>query len=246
MLKKLITLIIFFLLASSSNAENFFRKNYVYATPSCESPSGIRWWIDGPNNKLLFVNLNMSNSQIETFPVIKLTYNIPELPKGDFAFQYGPNSYEILTFYNDETMRIKTAVWNQAMSIQDYHISKSEVVGSWVSCANNYAANLISSKYAEYVKTTQAASSEKKENKSPSFTKSEIAQFKKDCANIVARHNAALDTCAPAANQDNCMKIKRQIIKNDFKINDYEQMAGVAVVCTELGFPLSLTEWIFN
>jgi hypothetical protein len=155
MVNKLLSLILLFLAISASHAEDFFRKNYVYAVPNCENPSVIRWWIDGPNNKLLLVNLNVSNLQIETFPVLKLLFNDTNLPKGDFAFQYSANSHEILTFYNDGTMRIKEANWNGVLSIVDYHVSKTNLVAPWITCTNNYASKLISSKYVEYSKTAK-------------------------------------------------------------------------------------------
>ena len=157
---KIFLFLIFVTSSLCSHAEDFFRKNYVYAFPSCEKPSAIRWWIDGEKNQLLLVNLNMSNLQIERFPVLKLMYGSnANLPKGDFAFKYSDNSHEILTFYTDGTMRIKEANWNGNMTISDYHFSKQDIVGTWITCTKNYASNLISQKYAEYLNSSRSAKS---------------------------------------------------------------------------------------
>ncbi len=133
-------------------AEDFFRKNYVYAVPTCENPSFIRWWIDGSNNKLLLVNLDISKSQIETFPVIQLISSSEFLQKGDLGFKYSENSHEIITFYNNNTLRIKNATWNGNQQVIDYQLAREKYVSFWVTCSNNYAANLISEKYTEYMR----------------------------------------------------------------------------------------------
>ena len=88
----------------------------------------------------------------------------------------------------------------------------------------------------------EAAEVEKQKNQ-PKLTKAEIAEIKKICQVIVDKNSSAEDACASAGDIDRCIKIKRNKILTDLKVNDLERKIGILTICGSLGFPLSVLSW---
>jgi len=154
--------------------------------------------------------------------------------------QTGENKYEIYpSLRNDDPLAIRKPYPLNLWSIY----TKQKYPFGGCPTENDYkqiVQSMNNQKKQEEVKNAQEA--EKQKNQ-PKLTKAEIAEIKKICQVMVDKNNSAEDACASAGDPNRCIKIKRNKILTDLKINDLESRSGILTICGSLGFPINIFSW---
>ena len=109
-------------------------------------------------------------------------------------------------------------------------------------CPSEYDYQQIVQSINNDKKQKEVQEAEKQKNL-PKLTKEETAAIKQLCQVIVDQNSSVEDACATAGDIDRCIKIKRNKILTDLKVNNWERKIGILTICGSLGFPLNVLSW---